>query len=651
MTALQSISREAVFWVVLPLFLVLLPHFPRMPLWMIMTITLLFGWRLLAIYRPGLMPPKWLLLSIVIITAIATLFHYGTLFGKTAGTAILAILLGIKLLESRKHRDYMLLVALSFFIIVTNFLFSQTIPTVVYMLITVVVLVMSLIFINQDDAPLELQHRLRLALKFIAQALPIMLVFFVLFPRIPGPLWKLPDDAKSARTGLSETMTPGDIARLIESDAVAFRVNFDSRPPAQNRLYWRALVLWYFDGRSWERGKRNINPWPTMEGLGSPVDYTVTLEPHERTWLFGLDMPEQAPNNAYYNNNFELRVRNKINSLQQYSLKSFLDYRIQQKLSQWERSAGLKLPANANPRTLELGRQWRRELRDPQAVVDRALRHFNQNDYVYTLEPPLTPGFDSVDQFMFDTRRGFCEHYASSFTVLMRAAGIPARVITGYQGGTFNPVNNYLTVRQSDAHAWSEVWLENQGWVRIDPTGAIAPERIERNLDAALPEDAFRPLHMRMDVGLYKQLSFYWDAIDNRWKQWVIGYDTDVQQRLLADLFNRDIDYGDIMFMLVVSAAVVVLILSLFIFRPRKQREKDPYRQLYEKFCRILARKGVLREPHEGPLSYAQKAGIALPEQQTNIDMLTRLYINARFRSSTSPRQLDQMRTLLRRLK
>jgi len=647
----QAIVRDPVFWVVLPLSMVLLPHFQRMPLWMSATVTALLVWRLLAIEKPALMPAKWLLLLIVISVAIPALFNYGTLFGKTAGTAILAVLLGIKLLESRQRRDYMLLVALSFFIVVTNFLFSQSIPTVIYMLLTVLVLVMSLIYLNQDQAPLSLYRRFRLALKFLLQALPMMLVLFVLFPRIPGPLWKLPDNAKNAHTGLDDTMTPGNIAQLVESDELAFRVKFDGPPPAQNRLYWRPLVLWQFDRRSWRRGERNTNRWPTMEGFGQPVAYTLTLEPHDRNWLFALDMPSGAPTGAHFNNNYELRARDKVASLRQYRLRSYLDYRIQRRLSGWERDAGLQLPANSNPRTLALGQHWRQQFGTARAVIDQALSNFYRQDYIYTLRPPPTLGFDPVDQFLFDSRKGFCEHYASAFTLLMRAAGIPARVVTGYQGGILNPVNDYLSVRQSDAHAWSEVWLADRGWVRIDPTAAIAPERVERSLDAALPEDAFRPLYMRMDVGLLKQLRYYWDALDNRWKQWVIGYNSQLQQRLLSDWLQRTVQYGDIILLLVISTGLVTLLVSLYIFRPAPTRSPDPYQQLYARFCHKLARAGLPRPDHQGPQDYASEAAQRFPGQQRAIDLITRLYINARFRSHGSPQQLRHMRQLVHRLK
>ncbi len=651
MLHLKNIPQHPVFWVIVPLAMVLIPHLPRLPVWMIILLPLLFGWRLLAIVKPRLLPGKILLFLIIFPAVIILLFHYGTLLGKTAGTALLSLLLAIKLLESTQKRDYMLLIALSFFIIVTNFLFSQTIPTVVFMLISAIVLIMSLIFINQGDAPVSFRSRLKMSSLMLVQALPMMLILFVLFPRIPGPLWSLPEDSSSPRTGLSDTMSPGSISELIQSNEIAFRVQFKSEAPAQNSLYWRALVLWYFDGKTWEHGKPNLNPTPTLEGFDTPLSYTITLEPHDKKWLFALDMPSEIPENVSYTNNFLLRSESDIHSLYQYTVSSFLDYRIEQQLSAWERSAGLKLPEGANPRTVALGQQWRRQFKQPRDIVQHALENFNQQNFFYTLQPPATPGFDPVDQFLFTTRRGFCEHYASSFTVLMRAAGIPARIVLGYQGGTQNPLNNFYSVTQSDAHAWSEVWLEQEGWVRIDPTAAIAPNRIEQNLNAALAATENRPFHMRMNSGMLKQLKFYWDAIDNSWKQWVIGYDSKLQNQLLNTIFNRDIDYVELILFLITTLAVITLIIALFIFRPFSRNSLDPIQRLYGRFCKKLARKGLIRQDYEGPLDFACRAGSEFPADKNTINLITAIYINQRYRSRENTKQLNNMKQMIKKLR
>ena len=645
------LANDSAFWVMIPLILVILPHLSRMPAWTLFFLPLLFFWRLAAVNKLSRLPKKWLLFIIVVLSSLGILFHYGTLFGKTAGTAFLSLLLAIKLLESSKRRDYMLLIALSFFIIVTNFLFTQDIPTVIYMLVTVVILVMTLIFVNQESAPLNLQQRFKMSLKVVLQALPLMLVMFVLFPRIPGPLWKLPEERTTATTGLSDSMTPGNISQLIQSNEVSFRVEFKDDRPAQNQLYWRAHVLWDFDGRAWEAGDINLNPLPYLEIIDNPVEYTATLEPHHKNWLFALDMPAEIPEQSTYDNNFLLRAKQPVNTLYQYSALSYLNYRIETQLSIWERRAGLKLPVNQNPRTLDLAQQLKQRYLDPVDIVSHALKTFNQEEFIYTLYPPLTPGFNTVDQFLFETRRGFCEHYASSFAVLMRAAGIPARIILGYQGGVFNPVNNVLTVRQSDAHAWTEVWLKNQGWVRVDPTAAIAPERIEQNLNAALPENESRPLFMHLDRGLLKDLRFYWDALDNKWNQWVIGYGPEIQKEFLSALMNKDIDYEEIIYLLVISLTSVSLLVILFILKPFKRSIKEPVQLAYDRFCLKLARKGVSRELHEGPVTFSQRAIRNFPEHENTIKLVTAIYINLKYRSRDNAEQLSKMKLLTRQLK
>ncbi len=643
MIRLSQLHQQPVAWVLLCLALVITPHLSRFPGWAIALVGILLAWRLICIQRPTWLPPKWLLLVIIIMSSFGIITEFGTLFGKTAGSVLLSILLAIKSHESQTTRDYMVLIALSFFIIVTNFLFSQSIPTVIFMLLLVVVLVMSMISLHQQEAPVSLNYKLKLAGRLVLQAIPLMLIMFVLFPRIPGPLWKLPDEQQAAQTGLSDTMSPGNISNLIQSNALAFRVEFKDRVPPQQALYWRALVLWYFDGRSWEEGKNNITPSPRLESSPPFIEYTMTIEPHQKNWLFGLDMPVRVPKGVEYTSNFLLRAKGQISSLFQYSLSSSTDYKIQPQISPWESSAGLKIPPNSNPQTVQLGRQLAKQFHQPQQIIDHVLAMYNQQDFHYTLKPPLTPGFDPVDQFLFDTRRGFCEHYASSFTLLMRAAGIPARIVIGYQGGTMNPLNQVMTVRQKDAHAWSEVWMKDKGWIRVDPTAAIAPERIERNVDAALqPEE--RPFHMQINAGIARELIFYLDAIDNQWKQWVIGYDDRLQRQILQSVFNKRISFSDMVLMMVTSFGMVLLILVLSIVKPWKRNLTDPVSRIYSQFCHKLAKAGLSRWPHEGPVDFAQRAIAQFPQQKDSIQLITRLYTRLRYEKHSHSRQLEQFR-------
>ena len=642
---ITRLSQFPVFWVTLSLVFVITPHLSRFPAWSIILISVLFIWRLVCIKHKRWLPPKFLLLLISILSLFGVFIFFGTLIGKTAGSVVLSILLAIKLHESQSRRDYMLLIFLSFFIIVTNFLFSQSIPTVIFMLMAVVVLIISMISINQGSAPLSFKYKSKFAVKMLLQAIPLMLIMFVLFPRISGTLWLLPNDKSSAQSGLSDSMSPGNISNLIQSNSIVFRVKFDNDIPQQNKLYWRAIVLWYFDGTTWEQGEQNLSPVATLHSrTNDVVSYTVTLEPHQKNWLFALDIPYSVPDNILYTNNYNLRTKQKINSLYQYKVSSNFDYIIQKELTRWEKSAGLKIPLNSNPKTIQLGKELSQRYSNNEDIVNHVLNLFNTENFHYTLRPPLTPGFNPVDQFLFDSRRGFCEHYASSFTLLMRTAGIPARVVLGYQGGTTNPLNNVMSVRNSDAHAWSEVWFKNKGWVRFDPTAAIAPMRIERNLEAALSPSERRPFHMMINIGFIEDALFYWDAVDNQWNEWVIGYDEEIQKDLLESITRKKIKLSDIILMLVISLTVMTFILSVFIFKPWKKQKLDPVVKTYNNFCKKLASRGIYREGHEGPLDFSKRAINILPKNKSSIELITHLYTKLRYESSNNEKQFSQFR-------
>lgn len=651
MKYLKTISQHPVFWVILSLALVIMPHLSRFPAWSILLVSALFIWRIICIKHTNWLIPKWLLVVITIFAMIGTFIYLGTLIGKTAGSVLLSILLAVKLHESQSRRDYMVLISLSFFIIVTNFLFSQSIPTVIYMLAIIIVLLMSMISINQDNAPIKHQYKFKLAAKMLLQSIPLMLIMFVLFPRITGPLWSLPEDQQTATTGLSETMSPGNISNLIQSNATAFRAKFKNSVPLQNQLYWRVFVLWYFDGQTWEKGKQNLSPAPTLISSAPAVEYTITLEPHQKNWLFALDMPIEVPEHINYTNNFVLRTKEKITSLYQYKVKSTLSYNIQPTISPWEKSAGLKIPANTNNQTVLFGQKLAQQYRKPEEIVNHMLRFYNQQEFHYTLRPPATPGFHPVDQFLFDTRRGFCEHYASSFTLVMRAAGIPARVVLGYQGGTINPLNKVHTIRQSDAHAWTEVWIKNRGWVRVDPTAAIAPQRIEQNLNAALSPTESRPFHMQLNSGIFQSMRFYWDALDNQWNQWIVGYDSKLQQKLLTSVLEKNLSLSDLVLFMVVSFSIVLFFITLFITKPWEKQKLEPVVKVYNQFCKKLSSQGLLREVYEGPLDFAQKAIKEFPEQKNTIQLITRLYVKLRYEALNNKKQFDQFKQLTREFK
>ena len=608
--------------------LVLAPHAAHLPPWISAVVGATLLWRAAITVRGSRQPPLWLLLPLSLLAMGGVYLSFRTLLGREAGVAMLALLLAFKLLEMHARRDLFVVVFLSLFLLLTTFFYSQTMLSALAMAATLIVLLTAQLSFQYGAAQPPLARRLRLAGGMFALAAPLALLLFVLFPRIQGPLWGLPGDSRSGRTGMSDTMAPGNIANLAQSGETAFRVRFQGRAPAQERLYWRGVVLADYDGRTWRRngaGRARPRAEPeavNIELLGPSLHYRVTLEPNGQRWLFALELAEhidgmhQSGGAGYAgyaaSPALELSVPRPIDERLRYDVSSVLDYKLQadQDIGQVERQgAWLALPAGYNPRALAWAAALRRG-REPDAAIEAVLATFRAQPYAYTLRPPAL-GRHAVDEFLFDSKAGFCEHYAGAFVVLMRAMGIPARVVTGYQGGELNPVDGYLTVRQSDAHAWSEVWLAGRGWVRVDPTAAVAPERIDSNLARALPEPApFGLPGLDALIGgpgtLLAALRFNWHALDNTWDQWVLDYNPERQRGALEELAWIFGNWRTL------SGALAIGALLWLARALRQRRGRDPFDALYHAFCRQQAKRGRARTAHEGPHGYATRLA-ALP--------------------------------------
>lgn len=623
----ERLSTDQLRWLLASLALVYGLHALHLPLWMTLFALLAGGWRYATQLGTIRLPHLRILLPLAVIAIAGVIFSHGMLFGRDASVSLLATMMALKLLESHSRRDAMLLVFLTFFFCITSFLFSQSLLVGLYLLLPLVALTATLIALNHPHGTMPIRTRLRLAGTMLAQGAPIMLVLFLLFPRIEGPLWGVPEDAYSGMTGLSDHMAPGSISQLSRSDSVAFRAAFHSAVPDPARLYWRGPVLWAFDGTTWTgEAQPRERPSPAPGATGPLVRYTVTLEPHNRRWLFMLDIPVGIPPDGTLVHDYQLLAKQPVRLRMRYDGASRLDYRLNDRPDPESRSQALQLPAKGNPKALSLGRQWMGD--PPSAIVQRALAMFREHPFRYTLNPPLL-GENSVDEFLFSTRSGFCEHYASSFVFLMRAAGVPARVVTGYQGGEINPADHYLMVRQTDAHAWAEVWLEGQGWVRVDPTAAVAPQRVESGMATALPAGEPVPPLMRADLHWLRQFYLRWDAINNRWNQWVLGYDQRRQAELLSRLTSSQIDWQEMIVGLIAGVATTVLAIAAFMLLAR--RRVDPLQAAYLRFLRKLARAGVERKPHEGPLDFATRAAQVLPEKATAIRDISLHYARLRY--------------------
>ncbi|MEA3292776.1 MAG: DUF3488 and DUF4129 domain-containing transglutaminase family protein [Pseudomonadota bacterium] len=628
-----------------------LPHLWRLPTWVYPLFALLLGglWLLRRTGRDGL--PWFLnwLLGALGFTLVFINFH--ALWGLEAGTALLLLLTALKVAEIRQKRDVVIAVYLGFFLVLTVLLFDQSLLMALYLLGAILLLTMVLARISDASGGQTLVYQARMAGSLLLLSLPLMLLLFVIFPRLPGPLWALPEPENQAVSGLSGSMSPGDITSLVLSAKPAFRVRFEGDLPEQSRLYWRGPVLSRFDGVRWEASQtetRNAKPLQPSSADGNLVNYQLLLEPTGRRWVFALEMPAAAPPGAALDPVYQIISDKRLDEAAGFQLSANLDRR------PWaaENPALLdrlrRLPAGFAPRARTLAAELRRS-RSEEVFVRTVLDYFNRQPFAYTLRPqPLTG--DRVDSFLFDTREGYCEHYASSFTVLMRAAGIPARVVTGYQGGEWNDLGDYLLVRQSEAHAWSEVWLDGRGWVRVDPTVAVAPERIRDGVGAALPEEALLPLVRRSDFGgrVLARLSLKWDSVNYYWNRWIVFFGEE-QQRDLFSRFGLDFHrWTDIALAMLATVALLVLSwLTLFGWL-RCRRRDDPVQNLYHKFCARLARLGLERRTYEGPLAYTGRVGAERSDLAGAVNDIGGLYSRLRYAAQPGSADIQELKQKVR---
>jgi transglutaminase-like putative cysteine protease len=590
---------------------VVAPHFGHLPWWATALLLVLWFWRVWLVVAQRPLPGRFAMLPLLAAAAGAVWLEHRTLVGRDAGVTFLLMLLALKLLEMRARRDIFVVVFLAFFILLTQFLFGQGVLVAAMSLVGVLLLFFVLVSVNLAESDLHARAKMRLVGVVLLKSLPLAAALFLLFPRLNAPLWGLPGDTSTGRTGLSNTMTPGAIGRLLESDEIAFRALFTGRVPLNDQLYWRGPVLGTFTGRTWVPGTdAAAGAAPELQTTPqSVVEYTVTQEPHQRDWMFALDLPvdtrgatELAPR---LRTDGQLLASRLINERVRYTLRSATSYQWGLTETPLTLQSALQLPAGYNPRTLELALELRRTVPGAQesraadpALVQAVLQRFRQQNYSYTLEPPPL-GRNSVDEFLFDTRAGFCEHYASAFVVLMRALDIPARVVTGYQGGEFNPIDGFLTVRQSDAHAWAEVWLADRGWVRVDPTAAVAPERVNRGgRTAAGTATTGGPVFGERTFSLLRAIRFQWEAMENGWNQWVLSYTPERQRELLRALgLVPDTRTLALVFAIVISVILGVLaVVSL-----RHRVERDKLGELLARLRARLAEAGLAVPAHLGP--------------------------------------------------
>jgi transglutaminase-like putative cysteine protease len=609
---------------------VLALHAAHLPWWLVATLAVALALRWWQRRHHAGKAPLYLKLPLVVLLTFAVITSYGTIFGRGPGSALAVGLLVLKLIESETPRDTRVSMSVACFVLMAALLFDQGLSGTVLVALGLLPALAALRSLEPAQTGGSLPRQLMPGLVLLAVSIPLTLLAFLLIPRLSSPLWGAPSQ-QQAKTGLSDQMSPGGMVDLLTDDTPAMRVSFDGPAPDRSQLYFRAYVMWRYDGRSWQYVNSAGGPKPDAIESSQATSYTVTLQPTQQYSLPALDMPLEAPDGAAMRRDHEVMREKPVNDAITYRLRSALRYRLDAEPGERARRYGLALPPGYNPRTLALGQTWRqRHGSNDTAIVQAALDLFHDGGFSYNLAaPPL--GRDAMDDFLFSTHEGFCEHYASAFTVLMRAAGIPARVVTGYQGGYWNKLGHYLLVRNSDAHAWSEVWLAGRGWVRIDPTAAVRPERVSLGAAAAAGD---RQLPWYENAWL-QNLRNHWDIVNRLWDKGVVGFDALRQRGLLTPFGVRDTDTRTLGLLLAIGTTLFA-VAGLGWAMLRRVRI-DPVLAGLRRLERALGKQGISRRHNEGPQHFLSRAARGLPQQRSELEGLMNMYLRLRYADSEPP--------------
>lgn len=619
---------ESLPWTLFALAFALAPHVQFLPWWITAAFFVCGAWRFVIEKRRRPIPSTWFRGLLALVCFLGVLGTYSTISGVGPGSALLAIMAALKVLETRKRRDQFVLLFISIFLVMSSLLREQYLWSLPYLIVGVYLVMTAWLRISAavGERP---RRSFSNSLRLVSYAAPLAVAMWIFFPRIATPFWAVPMDTGTGTSGISDTMSPGDISSLSLSDAVAFRATFKGDIPAPRDRYWRGLVLTNFSGRTWTAtDPYAVRALEQVVYNGRPVEYSITIEPTRQIWVFALDMPHTVTLDRTFMGPQQQMARSRpIDQRMAYDAISYLDYRTDVDLGTRAKEFYTRIPLDSNRRTQELAKQMRAAAGSDAEFIDDVLRRFHEQEYYYTLEPPPL-GASPVDRFLFDTMQGFCEHYASAFAVMMRAAGIPSRVVLGYQGGEVNPMGGHMIVRQSDAHAWNEVWLEGVGWRRVDPTAAVAPERIEMGRSGSLLDGVGADWGFSGSIMWVYQLEMYYDAINAKWNEWVLGYGPENQDRFMQWLGMDDPDWRKMMLTMIGVVIGLVLLISLFLALRYRPPRRDRAAILYRKFVR---KSGVEPAVGETPATFAERLHGESSIPAAAVDAITSTYLEARY--------------------
>ena len=647
----SQIPRNSLIMIMAAFAMVILPHIYNISVWIIAASLACVIWRWLIFIGKTSFPSFWMKVALVSISAAAVVISEGITKNLETWAALLVMAFALKLLEMKTRRDAYVVVFLSYFIISVEFIFNNSMSIVAYELFAIGLVTAAMVGMNQFHTRVKPIESIKIASRILAQAIPLMVVVFIIFPRI-GPIWAIATPSQKARTGLSSEMTPGDIASLARSDEIVFRAIFNEAPPSSKEMYWRGRVYANFEKGTWSQAiipkkHRNIprvywghnknQGWfiPDLNNL-EKRSYTILQEPSFDRWLFGLDLAYPRTKSVGVMWDYRITSRAPIQTLFQYKIDTYPNAQLNTWLPEFLRIQTTSIDVEDNPRAVNFAQVIYAQSNSTEEFVNKILDHVRNQPYHYTLEPPILNRSGSIDQFWFDTRQGFCTHYAGAFVYIMRAAGIPARMVGGYQGGEINPLTGHTVVRQYMAHAWAEIWMPDKGWTRVDPTAAVAPSRIQDGLSAALPEDdlsslsAFTNARISGAMGLGK-IMYLMESLEHRWNLFVIGYNSNMQSDFLEKLLGK-VTMLKTALVLFAGALLSAAFVAITLLLQKGRKSRHPVIRIFQLFTTRVAKHGLQRNPQETPAQFIEKlgkqCGIQEKEYQPIISMLNNLLYN-----------------------
>ncbi len=640
--------------------MVILPNSANISVWIIGVALFCAWWRWMIFLDRKIFPSIWLKTALVFSSVAGVLISEGVSKNLETWAALLIIAFALKLLEMKTRRDAYVVIFIAYFVISVQFIFNQSMGIVVYEFLALILATAAMVGMNQFHTRVNPKQSIKIATQILLQAIPLMVVVFILFPRI-SPIWSIASPTQKARTGLSSEMTPGDIASLARSDEIVFRAEFENSVPNNDKLYWRGRVYSNFKLGTWSEEKipkkkydtakihwanSEREKWFTPKTTGlSKISYSILLEPTHDRWLFGLDVASPRTPATGLLWNYRLASKKIVQSLFQYEVDSFPDANMNPSLPLFLEKQTLAIDVRDNPKTVKFAQNLYKKSKNNEDYANKILAHIRQQEYFYTLEPPTLPRKNSIDEFWLNSREGFCTHYAGAFVYMMRAVGIPARMVGGYQGGEINPVTGHVVVRQYQAHAWAEIWIANKGWQRFDPTAAVAPTRISEGLAAALSENdvsslsTFTNLRLNNSLGLQK-LMFMFESLQHRWNLFVIGYGTEMQTDFLEKILGK-ITIAKIAMVLLFAALLSIAFVSLSLLKNNNNKKSThPALRIIHSFLNKLSKQGWVRQNHESAKQFitrvAAEKGLDEKEYASTINLIERMLYNPPTQTSST---------------